>query len=203
MNLKFNNNFVLLLLVSMSFSIFVCGCKQKNIENEVISDLIKNRFNTQQYDTIYSNGKIVSILPSEKIGFILITETDTTYAKWLYDSLDEGYDLDQECYLDYIEKNKTVIKIDSISFFNGEITYLSKNEYDKIFKNGGWDNYYNRFGDLFNVKVSRPGFNKAKNKAIINISTYSGPLSGGNLYLLLEKHENTWKIKEIISGSVS
>lgn len=203
MNLKCNNSFLLFLLFSMSLSLFICGCKQNDIENEVISDLIKNRFKTQQYDTIYSNGKIVSILPTEKIKFILITETDTTDSKWLYDSLDEGYELDQECYSDYVEKNKTVIKVDSIPFFNGEITYLSKSEYNKIFKNGGWDNYYNKFGYMYYVQVSRPGFNKAKNKAIINIRTYSGPLSGGNLYLLLEKRENIWKIKEIISGSVS
>jgi len=184
---------------------------QTNIENDIISALIKNEIKTLPNDTVFNRkGGISKIKMHKDLEVILVDETemflfDTTYYPFC-SFKNENYglpSLDNESYLDFIEKNKTKIRIDSIQVFQGTIVYISSQEIENIFKHGGWENYHKNFGFKPLIKVSRPGLNNEKNKAFIYYSECSDGLSGAGFYLILEKINNKWVVKESMLAWIS
>lgn len=182
---------------------------QVNVDNEIIADLIRHEFKSSPNDTIFNRkGQIKQIHISRKPDVLLVNETETFLFDPNVDSLDmfrkNGLSkLDSECYLDFIEKNKSKIYIDSISYFQGTIKYLERDELKKIFKNGGWDNYHRTFGFIPLVKVSRPGHNGDKTRAFIYYSSSTDGLGGVGFYLVLEKVDGKWTVIESMLAWIS
>jgi hypothetical protein len=64
-----------------------------------------------------------------------------------------------------------------------------------MFKRGGWGEFYKRYPDSGGfISVSRPGFNKEMDQALIFIEHRCGDLCGTGHYILLEKSGDTWKV---------
>ncbi|HON02453.1 MAG TPA: hypothetical protein PLM04_04940, partial [Paludibacteraceae bacterium] len=191
--------------------IWTCGFGQTDIDNEIISALINSEFKSLPNDTIFNRkGEIKRIKTYKKTDILLIIETET----FLFDPEVDSFDrfknetnglpsLDSLTYLDFIDKNKTKIQIDSIYGFQGTITYNSRQEIDNIFKQGGWDNYHKIHGYKSMIKVSRPGLNKNMTKAFIYYSSSSGGLSGAGFYLILENIDGKWIVKESMLAWIS
>ena len=182
---------------------------QVNVEKEIIASTIKSVFKKLPSDTVFKRkGKIKKIRPERIPDIILVNETET-YIFSPEEHCLEVYKnkglskIDSECYSDINEKNESKINIDSIPNFEGKIQYLTSGEINQIFENGYWNNYHNIFGWIDLVRVSRPGLNEEKNKAFIYFSSSSDGLSGIGFYLILEKVNNIWTIKESMLAWVS
>jgi hypothetical protein len=182
---------------------------QTDVENEIISSLIKSQIKPLPNDTVFTRkGEIKEVSIHIAREIILINETEAYLFNSGVDSLEtlktKGLpSIDNDSYLNFIECNKSKIQIDSIPNFKGTITYISQNELDNIFKQGGWSNYHKMLGFKPLVKVSRPGLNKDKTKAFIYYTCSSDGLSGAGFYLILEKVNDEWIVKESMLAWIS
>jgi hypothetical protein len=185
------------------------GFGQVDIDNEVIAELIRSEFKSSPVDTIFNRkGQIKQIHISKKPDILLVNETET----FLFDPEVHSFDmfrknglskLNSECYLDFIEKNKSKIHVDTISYFQGKINYMGRDELKRIFKDGGWDNYHRIFGFKPLVKVSLPGLNGDKTRAFIYYSSSTDGLGGAGFYLVLEKVDGKWTVIESMLAWIS
>ncbi len=175
---------------------------QVEIDNEIIADLIKSEIHQFPNDTIFNRkGQIKRIHTFGKLEIVLLIETETYLFDPKVDSLEmfnkNGLStLNLDCYSDFCEKNRSKVVIDSIGNFNGSISYLTKNEMINLFKQGGWVNYHKAFGNIPLIKISRPGISTDKNKAFIYYSESFDGLAGAGFYVILEKINNNWRVKE-------
>ena len=178
------------------------GFGQVDIENEIITDLIRSEFKQLPNDTIFNrNGQIKKINTFKKPEIVLQIETETYLFDPKWNSLEmfnkNGLSsLDSDCYSDFCEKNRLKVSIDSIDNFQGTISYFTKNETIGLYKQGGWDNYHKKFGNIPIVKVSRPGISIDKNKAFIYYSKSFDDLASAGFYVILERINNNWIIKK-------
>lgn len=191
--------------------IWTRGFGQTDIDNEIISALINSEIKSLPNDTVFNRkGEIKRIKTYQKPDILLVIETETFLFDPVFDSFNRFKNetnglpsLDSLTYLDFIDKNKTKLQIDSIYGFQGEITYISKQEIDNIFKQGGWDNYHKTQGYKSIIKASRPGLNKNMTKAFIYYSITSDGLSGAGSYLILENIDGKWIVKESMIAWIS
>jgi hypothetical protein len=74
---------------------------------------------------------------------------------------------------------------------------IAREELDEIFKkrNGSWENFYEKYPEAGGVwTFSRPGYNSARNEALLSVSHTCGMLCGtGHLYFLA-KQDNQWTV---------
>ena len=198
-----------ILTITFLTLISTSGFGQIDIENEIISALIKSEIKSLPNDTVFTRkGEIKKIKTYKDSDIILVNETETFLFDPIVDSL--GFfksnglsSLELDCYTDFKEKNNSKIQIDSISNFKGIIKYISSTEIKEIFKQGGWENYHKSLGVKPLVKVSRPGLNYDKTKALIYYSSSIDGLGGAGFYLILEKLNGKWIVKETMWAWIS
>lgn len=199
------------LLIFILTLICTGGFGQIRIENEIISALINSEIKSLPDDSVFnSKGEIKRIKAYKRPDIILVIETETFLFDPKVDSLGRFKNevnglpsLDNDAYLDFIDKNKTKIQIDSVHNFPGTIAYVTRQEIENIFKQGGWDDYYKTYRFKPMIKISRPGLNKDMTQAFIYYSSSSGALSGAGFYLILEKVDNKWIVKESLLAWIS
>jgi hypothetical protein len=191
--------------------IWTSGFGQIDIENEIISATINSEIKSLPNDTIFSRkGEFKRIKTYKNPDIILVIETET----FLFDPKVNSFDsfkneanglpsIDNGIYLDFIDKNKTKIQVDSIHDYQGTITYITLQKLENIFKQGGWDNCLKIYGFKPIIKISRPGLNTEMTKAFIYYDSSSGRLSGAGFYLILEKVGNEWIVKESMLAWIS
>lgn len=205
-NLSFNTPMKhMKILISLILTL-ICsyGFGQIDIENEIISALIKSEIKSIPNDTVFTRkGKIKKIKTFKDPDVIIVNETEI----FLLDPKDGLFEcfinetnglpsLDKDSYMDFNIKNKSKIQIDSIQNFKGTISYISRQEIDSIFKQGGWDNYHKIYGYKPLIKISRPVLNNDKTKAFIYYSHSFDGLGGAGFYLILEIVDGKWIVKE-------
>lgn len=200
-----------ILTITFLTLISASGFGQIDIENEIISALVRSEIKSLPDDTVFTRkGEIKRIKTRQNPEIILVIETET----FLFDPEVNSFNsfknetnglpsLDSLTYIDFIDKNKTKIQIDSIYGFQGAITYNSRQEIENIFKQGGWDNYHKTHGFKSMIKVSRPGLNLNMTKAFIYYSSSSGGLNGAGFYLILERIDDKWIVKESMLAWIS
>ena len=171
---------------------------QPSIEREIISTVINSELKAElklhPRDTIFNKKGQIKKIKGFIFSFIYMgpnTEIERHYQpdtlfKYCKMSLSE---LDCEIFADFLTKNTSPIKLDSLKNLQFGIKPVPK----------GF------IGDGHNpiVRVSRPGMNEMKNKAFIYYSRRWGPRSGYGVYYLLIKSSNRWVIKESTLGWIS
>jgi hypothetical protein len=77
----------------------------------------------------------------------------------------------------------------------GYYKLLTQEELDNISK-GGWEDFYKKYPEAGGVwTFSRPGYNPARNEAVLSVSHWCGDLCGtGHLYFLT-KQNGEWKVQ--------
>ena len=143
--------------------------------------------------TIYST--VLNFMFTEEDEFVLSDMTE------LYDiTLDTSYiiqklpSLSKEVLEHYIERNKESVKLTEIS---GTLINLNLIDHDD---ESEWNTY---FPDAIGLlHLSRPGYNKEKDQAIVYLSDFYGPLTGAGTLLHLVKDEE-WKVKQFIMVWIS
>lgn len=68
---------------------------------------------------------------------------------------------------------------------------IAQEELDKIFKEGGWEDFYKKYPETGGVwTFSRPGYNSAGNEAVLYVGHSCGSLCGtGHLYFLAKQND--------------
>jgi len=171
---------------------------QPDIEREIISTVINSELqaelNLHHRDTIFNKRGQIKRIKGFTFSFVYMkpyTQTEHDYQpdtlfKYCKKSL---YDLDRVIFEDFLVKNVSPIKLDSLKNLQFGIKPLPK-EF---------------IGDGHNpiITISRPAINELKTKAFIYYSRRWGPRSGYGAYYLLIKNSNGWVIKESTMAWIS
>jgi hypothetical protein len=73
---------------------------------------------------------------------------------------------------------------------------VTQEELDKVFKGGHWEDFYKKYPQAGGVwAFSRPGYNSARNQAVLYVSHACGSLCGtGHLYFLAKRNDR-WAVQ--------
>jgi hypothetical protein len=73
---------------------------------------------------------------------------------------------------------------------------ITREELERIFKEGHWEDFYKKYPEAGGVwTFSRPGYNSARNEAVLYVSHACGILCGtGHLYFLAKQNDR-WTVK--------
>jgi hypothetical protein len=85
-------------------------------------------------------------------------------------------------------------------------TLLSQTEKNQIFgqNQSGWEIFYNHYPQAPGITtLSRVGFNKALDQALVYIGTQSNWLAGAGYYILLNKVDGAWNIDQQVMTWIS
>lgn len=78
----------------------------------------------------------------------------------------------------------------------GSYRVISREELDRIFKEGQWEDFYKKYPKAGGVwTFSRPGYNAARNEAVLYVGHACGSLCGtGHLYFLAKRNDQ-WTVQ--------
>lgn len=150
----------------------------------VYSAYIEDRFS---YDTIVMINKTFW-------GVYMVYAMGRTEGPY---SLDEDMPtLSEETYEDFVAKNKeSYILKDSFDVM-AHIVLTSEEELNNLFEDDGWSEFYEIYPSSQGImNVSRVGFNTEMNQAFFYVGNQNHWLSGSGYYVLLEKKNGVWRIK--------
>jgi len=105
----------------------------------------------------------------------------------------------------YLDRNKTPSQLSPDMQLSVEYVLLSAEEQQTIFnESNGWDTFYEKYpGSGGYTVLSRVGFNKTLDQALIYVANVGGPLMGAGYYYLLEKKDGEWHIIEQVMVWIS
>ncbi len=110
---------------------------------------------------------------------------------------------DSSIFKDYRNKNNQQYFL-SEKLNRPNIKLINKLELNCLFSEKdaveNWEKYYRKYKfSSGNYTFARPGFNKNKDKAIIEYGYMAGPMTGEGSLVLLEKIDNKWKVIKRLS----
>lgn len=110
--------------------------------------------------------------------------------------------IDQTLQDDFFAKNKGTSKHQDRFTFRVKHTTASKAVLESLSQGPDfWREFYKKFpGATEIVSLSRVGFNKDFNRALVYIATSSGPYFGTGSYFLLSRKQNGWAITSEIQA---
>ena len=85
-----------------------------------------------------------------------------------------------------------------------EYILLSADEFSAIMsQSNSWDAFYEKYSRSGYAQLSRVGFNKTLDQAIVYVGSVPGPMMGSGNYYLMEKVGGQWVIKEQVLAWIS
>ena len=171
---------------------------QTSIEAEeyaVYTDLIKN---------VYGNDAPKQFAIQKKI--------DAKFIDSDYKSVVEKLSLDANLVKDFNERNNSAEQLENQFDLKPKVTLLSEAELNVIFKpersygetaEEDWANFRKEFQTTSLLSLSRVGFNKNQDKALVVLGSQYGWLGGDGFYYLLVKKSDGWKIKKKLRAWIS
>ena len=115
--------------------------------------------------------------------------------------------LSRDTYSDFERKNKKSEKVNKVAI-NAEIFYISKSYENKLFDKESlehqWDNFYIQFANAQGISsLSKVGFNKHRDQALMYVDYQSHNLDGRGIYILYKKLNDQWLIESITTVWIS
>ena len=158
-------------------------------EYEVLSVLIDEMYLTGEYK------KIVITNPT----CCDVSDGGFPSALWMKRYGEELNPISLETLDDYAARNKQSLTLERRFKIKGNYHIVPYAQIEKHFHNveldGAWKKFYDKYpGSNGFVRLSRVGFNKAKDQAIVNTAWMRGPLYGEGHYVLLAKQNGSWKV---------
>jgi hypothetical protein len=177
---------------------------QTDTEKEIISSLIEEEFSQDPDDSIEDgNEENKNLRDQEEIDIVIILESRIQSIDTVFYSL-AGFQkmglasLDLNTMNDFYNKNQKSIQIKKFCSNEVKIKYLSQKEWNEIMDQGSWKHYHSIYGYIPTINLSRPGINEGMNKAFMYYDAKTDKLGGAGFYVMLEKVEEKWVIKEKI-----
>lgn len=179
----------------------VSGFAQADLENQVILSLLNEgwRF-IPEYKKSKTKGWVKKYHRRRVPDFVLSQVTRDPLSMGGFDTnilFQKGVlaENEREILADFCARNIASLRIDVIPEWKDAVVYLSSTERKNVFaKQNDWHTYYGRFGLRPFVTVSRPGFNKSADKALMYITYSLGNRDGAGFYLVLKKTFTTWRV---------
>lgn len=171
------------------------GCTNKNIQNS-------SSYSNVKQSTVFPDGDQVAILKtivkdikSHKSGngrIVFERETivdiSNEFAKYMDKSLHQGLihkmlSLKQPCRYPIINEIKN------------SVIFANKNDVDKIFEHGFWNDFYRKYpASLGVLGISAPVLDETRQQAVVYVAFSSGGKEGSSSVYLLSKNKNAWII---------
>jgi hypothetical protein len=106
--------------------------------------------------------------------------------------------LTDEVVRDFTARNQQAYPLEPLLTLGVEHVLLSQQESDTIFKNqDAWDIFYRKFpNSQGRMSLSRVGFNSKRDIALVYVGNQSHWLAGAGYYVLLEKVDGQWVVKD-------
>jgi hypothetical protein len=148
----------------------------------------------------------------ENKGYVIMatTATDPTGVDNTSQTLDyvlqNMHDVDSETAESFRARNDTAYPIRPDMELGSPYTLITQAERSRIFgqNQSGWEIFYNRHPQAPGITtLSRVGFNKAYNQALVYIGTQSNWLAGAGHFILLKKGPEGWSIDQQVMTWVS
>ena len=153
-----------------------------------------------------------SFLKNNSETIVILGET---YTRWLPSSsndLEQRMDYiasglpsaSKETLDDFLEHNRQPSQLSPDMQIGIHYVLLSTEELSTIMNQpNGWDTFHEKYSPSGYMQLSRVGFNKTLDQAIVYVASVPGPMMGGGNYYLLEKKRSQWVIKEQVLAWVS
>ena len=108
----------------------------------------------------------------------------------------------REMIRDFILKNKPSRPLEHCFNLKVKYTLMSKKEHDKIFRGGGFDEFYERYPNSQGIMtLSLVSFDAKKARALVFVCNMSHYLGGAEHYVLLTKKNGCWGIEDkVLTG---
>jgi hypothetical protein len=156
-------------------------------EYEVYSALIQTRFIDATHPTL-----IVIKDTTAKAGVGLFLLRDAVGA-----IRDEWPELGDEVLDDFQTKNQTSAVLEGRFTLNVKHELISEQGLQSILStNGGWEDFYAEYpGSQGYLTLSRVGFDKAKDTAVLYLGTHVHGVAGGGHVVLMKKRVGGWMVR--------
>ncbi|MGD2247906.1 MAG: hypothetical protein PVF58_05830 [Candidatus Methanofastidiosia archaeon] len=179
-------------IVVILATILIAGCINANdsihdIEAEeyaVYSAIINERFET--FIIVVEDHTVCRSFPGSKLS-------DTLES--IYQDMPAA---NKEIFDDFLVKNEQSYPLDHCFHIRGKVFLVSREKLRNIFESDyGWLIFYMRYPFSQGIAgVSRVGFNKDMDQALVYFKNSRGSLSGAGYYMLLTKKEGVWYIED-------
>ena len=188
------------MIVSLTVASFCIqtGDNSVNDEYEVLSALLNETYLTGSYKSIVITNPTCCEVED---GYVRSGEWKIRYGDQLnpvsLDTLD-----------DYAARNKNSLSLENKFNLKTKYEIVPYAEVEKIFPDGmpeeGWKVFYSKYPEANGyIRLSRVGFNKARDQAIVKTGWMRGPLHGEGNYVLLGKQNGSWKVLKRVTTWVS
>lgn len=154
--------------------------------------------------------EIYSFFLSDKLGpAVVLEETSTNInsdnPQETVDYIKSGLAAISKDTLDsYLERNAQPSPLAPDMDLSVDYVLLSQDDLASIFNQpDGWDVFHEKYSEAGYSVVSRVGFNRTLDQALIYVGHMAGPLMGSGSYYLMEKQNGQWLIKEEIMAWIS
>lgn len=122
--------------------------------------------------------------------------------------LDQLENVSFETLDDYAARNQQSLTFEKKFKLKTTYKIVPYPEVEKIFPQGmpeeGWKLFYSKYPAANGyIRLSRVGFNKARDQAIVNTNWMRGPLHGNGSYVLLGKQNGSWKVLKNVTTWIS
>jgi hypothetical protein len=120
--------------------------------------------------------------------------------------------LDADFVRDFNERNNSTAELQNQFDLKSKANLLSETELRMIFKpersygeiaEEDWANFRKKYQTFSLLSLSRVGFNKNRDKALVVLGSQYGYLGGDGFYYLLVKKRDGWKIKKKVRAWIS
>ncbi len=153
---------------------------------------------------------VYSFFLSDKLGPAVVleetsTDIDSDNPRETVDYIKSGLTGISEDTLDsYLERNNQPGQLTSDMDLSVDYVLITQDELATIFNQpDGWDVFHEKYSEAGYSVVSRVGFNRTLDQALIYVGHMAGPLMGSGSYYLMEKQNGEWIIKEEIMVWIS
>ena len=190
-----------LLLTTLSCSLFTDGLKATS-QPEATSDLDREKAEYEVYSALIEGKFSMEALQQ----VVIKDQTD------IFSTLGESQDtqdrlrkelpgLKKETLEDFVTRSAENIPLKAESFdLSKPVKLLSESEVNSFFNStdtNGWDSFYTQYPDSQGLlTLSRVGFDKNQEQALVYYGNMSHWLAGAGFYVLLVKTNGEWQIKK-------
>ncbi len=104
---------------------------------------------------------------------------------------------------DYVARNRQSIALEKEFTLKIDYRIVPYADIEKLFRgidlDDAWKTFYSKYPASGGyIRLSRVGFNKAKDQAIVSTGWMAGPLRGEGYHVLLTRQEGLWKVSKKI-----
>ncbi len=144
--------------------------------------------------------------------FAIEKKIDAKFIDFDYKLVVEKLSLDANLVKGFNERNNSMKQLENLFDLKSKVILLSEAKLKVIFKpersygetaEEDWANFRKEYQTFSLLSLSRVGFNKNRDKALVVLGSQYGWLGGDGFYYLLTKKRDGWKIKKKLRAWIS